>query len=220
MSGDDEIAVTTRQSSRLSRRADRVFRPPLFAQGRRRPEAARSAQSSARSRSTRGPTCGAVALLVFYFDSETLEHPIDVERVRRRSRAARITTWEDRSRCPRCRSSGRPKAAACSAATSAPTAAAASIANRRRPRRCRRISQRFEQLEARMEASILPDTAESATLKMFSPMMLELTDTLRTLQNLGLTVRDEMSAAAQPAGRPHGVPQRLRVEARRRSSRR
>ena len=82
----------------LRRRADRVLRPALLAQGGRGSQGRRSARRSARSRSTPGPTWASIALLVFYFDSETLEHPIDVDEVNDITRARRSRRGRIRSR--------------------------------------------------------------------------------------------------------------------------
>jgi hypothetical protein len=41
-----------------------------------------------------GADCGATALLLYYFDTAGLEHPIDVSRVREIA-AGVISTWED-----------------------------------------------------------------------------------------------------------------------------
>ena len=49
---------------------------------------------------------------------------------------------------------------------------------------------------------VLPEPAETVTLKLFSPRPLGLTETLRTLQNLGLTVVEELRIPlALPEGR-------------------
>src|SRR5262249_48252332 len=72
--------------------------------------------------------------------------------------------------------------------------------------------ERFEQLEAQIETHVLPHSAESATLKIYSPRVLGLSETLRTLQNLGLPVQEEMSTPLSlPEGR-RGFISRLRIE--------
>ena len=72
--------------------------------------------------------------------------------------------------------------------------------------------QRFEQLQDRLEIRILPRAAGAATVKLFSPTPLELVDTLRTLDYLGLVVREEVSVPlVLPEGR-RAFLQRLQVE--------
>ncbi|HEY7285539.1 MAG TPA: NAD-glutamate dehydrogenase domain-containing protein, partial [Vicinamibacterales bacterium] len=72
---------------------------------------------------------------------------------------------------------------------------------------------RFETLEAQIETSVRPETSETATLKLYSPGPLALTDTLRTLENLALPVREEMAIPiVLPEGRRVQL-HRLRIEA-------
>ena len=206
MSGDDEIVVTTRQSSRLSRRADRVFRPALFAQGGRRPQAGarRSVRPdlvqhlgrhAARSRcwsSISTARRSSIRSTSSEVKDDHAPHDHDVGGPGRGD--------------PRSRRSARSKAAACSAATSAPRRAAASIANRRRPRKCRRISSASNSSKRSSRRTSCRIPRNRPRSKLFSPTTLGLTDTLRTLQNLSLTVRDEMSLPLSLPDKPQGVP--------------
>src|SRR5271169_4734181 len=50
----------------------------------------------------------------------------------------------------------------------------------------------LEDLEGRLIAAVLPKSSEAASLKIYSVRPLGLTNTLRTLQNLGLSVTDEL----------------------------
>jgi glutamate dehydrogenase len=157
--------------------------------------------------------CGDAALLVFYFHEADLREEIDLDRVRRTVGEA-ITTWQDR-------------------AATALDQAFGPTEGRRLFRRYirddeqksglyREITspdevpedlQRFEQLQDRLEMRHLPGAAGSAMLKLFSPTPLELVGTLRTLAQLGLVVREEVSVPLLlPEGR-RGFLQRLHVEA-------
>jgi glutamate dehydrogenase len=51
---------------------------------------------------------------------------------------------------------------------------------------------RLESLEGRLEVGVFPRSSEKVTLKLFSPRALALTSTLRTLQNLGVNVTEEL----------------------------
>ena len=60
----------------------------------------------------------------------------------------------------------------------------------------------LEALEGRLEVRVVPRTSETVTLKLYSVRPLGLTETLRTLQNLGLTVTEELQIPlALPEGR-------------------
>jgi glutamate dehydrogenase len=211
MSGDDEIAVTTRQGTQYV--AVSIAISSLRASHRVEDElvTALSAAFGPISFHTQAD-CGPRTLLLFYFNSATLEHPIDVERIEEITRRV-ISTWPDR--------------------------VALAIENVFGPLEGRRLFVRyvkdetrsglyrestspadvpedvrvFEQLESRLEVTVKPDGSGSAILKMYSPRPLELTGTLRTLQNLGLNVHEEMSL---PLSLPEGrrcVLMRLRVGA-------
>ena len=66
---------------------------------------------------------------------------------------------------------------------------------------------------AARDRRVRPDSAETATLKIYSPRPLGLTETLRTLENLALPVREEMSIPITlPDGRRITL-ERLKVEA-------
>jgi glutamate dehydrogenase len=145
--------------------------------------------------------CGAVSLLLFYFDSSRLDHPVEAEAAKRLT-ASLVTTWEDRV-------AGHLEAAF------------GEREGRRLFRRYIRSDTRsglyreatppeevpgdvtyLEALEGRLEVALLPRSGDSAVLKLYSVKNLGLTDTLRTLQNLGLTVTDELRVPLQlPEGR-------------------
>src|SRR5262245_48358385 len=156
--------------------------------------------------------CGDTTLLVFYFSESAAREAIDLDLVRRIVEES-ITTWEVRT------------AAALDAAVG-PTEGrqlfTRYIRAEERSGLYREITtpeevpedlQRFEQMQERLEMRLLPDGAGSAIVKLFSPAPLELVDTLRTLEQLGLSVREEVSVPlVLPEGRP-GFLQRLRVQA-------
>jgi glutamate dehydrogenase len=135
--------------------------------------------------------CGSVSLLLFYFDTARLDHPIDEDAVLRIV-APLVTTWEDR--------------------------VSKALDEKFGEREGRRLFQRYvthetrsglyrevtppemvpddlrhlESLEARIEVRIVPRSADTAMLHLYSMHALELTGTLKTLENLGLEVTDEM----------------------------
>jgi glutamate dehydrogenase len=156
--------------------------------------------------------CGAVNLLLFYFDSSKLEHPVEAEEARRLV-SPLITTWEDR--------------------------VAAQLEGAYGEREGRRLFNRYvrsesrsglyreatppeevpgdikylEALEGRLEVGISPRTPETALVRLYTVKDLGLTDTLRTLHNLGLTVTDELRVPLLlPEGR-RGLLYRVGIEA-------
>ncbi len=156
--------------------------------------------------------CGAIAVLLYYFDAASLEHALDAGQIRTVT-ATVMSTWEDR-------------------AAKAFEKAFGAIEGRRLFKRYVRNESRsglyreltqpdevpddvrlFEAFEGRLEMGFLPDTAETVVLKLLSPRPLGLTETLRTLQNLGLVVVEE---ARIPLLLPEGKKawlERLKVEA-------
>jgi glutamate dehydrogenase len=155
--------------------------------------------------------CGDTALVVFYFhESEVSE--IDLERVRQVVGDV-ITTWEDRTATSLDRVFGPTEGRRLFRRYIRTEDRSGLYREITRPDEVPEDLQRFEQLQERLEIRILPGAAGSATLKLFSPTPLELVDTLRTLEHLGLVVREEVSVPlVLPEGR-RGFVQRLRVEA-------
>ena len=211
MSSDDEVAVTTRQGA--------GYRALCLAFSDIRYSHKAEEDLKRRLATTFGPIsfntwadCGVVALLIFYFDESSLERPIDVDKVRAITESV-ITTWEDQ------------------VAIELETAFGPLEGRRLYNKYVRRESRSglyrestpahetpedvrcLEQLEDRLETRIVPDAADTLTLKLFSPTALGLTDTLRTLQNLGLMVRDEMSIPLALPNNRRGFLSRLRIEA-------
>jgi glutamate dehydrogenase len=135
--------------------------------------------------------CGAAYLLLFYFDLDRLDHPVEETDVRRIVLPL-VTRWED--------------------------SVSAALEARFGEREGRRLFRRYvthetrsglyrevtppemvpedlmhlENLEARIEARIVLQTPETATLHLYSMHALGLTETLKTLEDLGLEVTDEM----------------------------
>lgn len=210
MSGDDEVVVTTRQGV--------GYQAVLIAFSDLRYSHKAEEDLKAALTEEFGPVTfntwadmGAVALLMFYLDESTLEHPVDAQQVRELAKKT-ISTWEDQ-------------------VADNLEAAFGALEGRRLFKRYIRTEtrsgiyresttpgevpedlKRFEQLDAQLETSVIPHHGDSATLKVYSPRVLGLSETLRTLQNLGLPVQEEMSTPLTlPEGRK-GFISRLKVE--------
>ncbi len=155
--------------------------------------------------------CGSVSLLLYYFDQDRLEH--FEEGAVRSIVAPLVATWEDR--------------------------VSAALAAKFGEREARRLFQRYvtretrsglyrevttpeivpddlkhlESLEERIEVRAVPRSTESIMLHLYSMHALGLTDTLKTLDNLGLEVTDEIRIPLElPEGR-NGYLYRLEVHA-------
>jgi glutamate dehydrogenase len=156
--------------------------------------------------------CGAVTLVIAYFDASRLEHPVDVETVRRITRSL-VTTWEDRVAAALEGAFGEREGRRLFARYVRSESRSGLYRESTPPEEVPEDIVRLERLEARLELGLVPRTAEVVTLKLYSPRPLGLTDTLRTLQNLGLTVTQELRIPlVLPEGRK-GWLYRLEVEA-------
>ena len=148
---------------------------------------------------------------MFYFDDAAGVEEIDLERVRHLVVDV-ITTWEDRTAAALDRAFGPTEGRRLFRRYIRIEERSGLYREITRPDEVPEDLQRFEQLQDRLEIRILPRAAGSATVKLFSPTPLELVDTLRTLEHLGLVVREEVSVPLMlPEGR-RGFLQRLRVE--------
>jgi len=156
--------------------------------------------------------CGATTLVVHYFDASSLEHPLDAARIREIT-AGVISTWEDQVARELEHAFG-------------------ALEGRRLCKRYVRAESRsglyreltppsevpddvrlFEVLEGRLELGLVPDSAERVVLKVISPRPAGLTETLRTIRNLGPTVVEEMRIPLLlPEGKKAWM-ERLRIEA-------
>jgi glutamate dehydrogenase len=134
---------------------------------------------------------GNVTLFLFYFDAAKLDRPIDPDAVQRLT-APLVTTWEDRVAAALEKEFGERE-------------------GRRLFRRYIRLESRsglyrestppeqvpddvrhLENLEGRLEIRVISRSAEVVALNLYSVRALGLTDILRTLHNIGLTVTEEL----------------------------
>ena len=210
MASDDEIAVTTRtgrgyvataiafSDTRYSRKAEEELKEALSV--------------------AFGPVsfnawadCGTVGVLVYYFASDTLEHPLEVARVRELTRRT-ILTWEDRAAIEIEKALGPAEGRRLFKKYVRTESRSGLYRETTSPEEVPEDLRHLEQLESRLEMSVLPETPEEVTLKLYSPRPFALTELLRTLQNLKLGVRQELAIPlVLPEGR-QGHLERLVVE--------
>jgi glutamate dehydrogenase len=152
----------------------------------------------------------AVSLLVFYFDAARLEQPLELDSVRRIVES-RLTTWDDRVVAALVQAVGERTGRQLFRRYEESFSGLYREATQ--PAEVVEDVQYFERLEGRLEVRVLPRSTETATLKLYSVRQLGLTETLRTLQHLGLTVTEELRVPlALPEGR-RGFLYRFDIEA-------
>jgi glutamate dehydrogenase len=211
MSSDDEIAVTLRHGRgyqavnvafsglRYSRKAEEELKTVL-------------ADAFGPISFNTWADCGTNGVLVFYFDQATLEHSIDVGKVRELTRRV-ITTWEDQTLHEIEKVFGPMEGRRLFKKYVRTETRSGIYREATKPEEVPDDLRHFELLEGRLEISVIPRTLDAVTLKLYSPRPLGLTETLRTLQNLKLSVVNELSIPLTlPDGRK-GWLARLQIEA-------
>ncbi|HSD65659.1 MAG TPA: hypothetical protein VLF95_03105, partial [Vicinamibacteria bacterium] len=156
--------------------------------------------------------CGPVTLLIFYFDSNRLEHPVDVGEARRLTEPL-VTDWEDRVAAALEDEFGDREGRRLFRRYVTPESRSGLYREVTAPEQVPADLRRLEALESRLEAGVVPKTAQTASVQLVSVRPLDLTDILKTLQNLGVTVTEELRIPLTlPEGR-HCFVYRFDVEA-------
>ena len=135
--------------------------------------------------------CGAVTLLLCYFDSSRMERPVDNDEVRRMTEGL-VTTWEDRVAAALEAALGDREGRRLFQLYIRSESRSGLYRESTPPEEVPGDVRNLENLEGRLQVGVLPRSAGTVTLKLFSPRVLALTQTLRTLQNLGVTVTEEL----------------------------
>jgi glutamate dehydrogenase len=190
MTGDDEIAVHTRKGAGYVA-LDVAFsrlRYSYTVEARLRQALAEAFGPITFSTSE---DLGAVSLLLFYFDDARLEHPVDVDEVRRLT-AELVTTWVDQAAVALEAAFGEREGRRLFHRWVREESRSGLYREATSPAEVPEDLKHLESLEGRLEVRVLPRTAETVTLKLYSVRVLGLTDILRTLQNLGLSVTEEL----------------------------
>ena len=209
--GDDEIAVAARQGTGYA--AVTV----AFSDARYSPQVEAALRSGLQE--AFGPILfsewadlGTKAIIVFYFDAAELEAPIDVEKVRVLTRQS-VTTWEDQVALELEQAYGTIEGRRLFNKYVQSESRSGLYRESTTPQEVPADLARLEALEGRLEMSVLPESAEQVTIKLFAPKPLGLTGTLRTLQNLGLPVVEELSLTLVLPDNRTGFLERLRIQA-------
>jgi glutamate dehydrogenase len=134
---------------------------------------------------------GTVTLYLFYFDGSRLDRSPDPETVRRLTLPL-VATWEDLTAAALEREFGEVEGRRLFNRYVRVETRSGIYRESTPPEQVPADIRHFEALESRLEVRVAPRSAETAALNLFSVRSLGLTDILRTLQNLGLTVTEEL----------------------------
>jgi glutamate dehydrogenase len=190
MSGDDEIAVHARKGPGYEALAIAFSRLRYSYRVEQDLSQALAHEFGPVSFST-SEDLGSVSLLLFYFDAARLEHPLDAETVRTLTQS-RITTWEDRASAALEKAFGEREGRELYRKYVTQESRSGLYREVTPPDEVPEDIRRLDELEARLEVRVVPRGATAITFKFYSVRPLALTDTLRTLQNLGLVATEEM----------------------------
>jgi glutamate dehydrogenase len=155
---------------------------------------------------------GSLSLLVFYFDAARLEHPVSTDEVQRIAESL-LTTWEDRAAAALERRFGEREGRRLFNKYVRLESRSGLYRESTPPEELPEDIRQLDLLESRLRARLIPRRADAVTLKLFSVRSLPLTDTLRILKNLGLTVTEEMRIPLTLPESRRGLLYRLEIEA-------
>jgi glutamate dehydrogenase len=136
-------------------------------------------------------SAGAVSVLIFYLDSTDLDRPLDLAEARQLA-ASLVTTWEDRTAAVLEEAFGEREGRRLLRRYVTPETRSGLYREVTPPEEVPADVRRMEELETRLDVRVVPRTAERVTVILYSIRDLDLTDILKTMQNLGLTVVEEM----------------------------
>jgi len=145
--------------------------------------------------------CGSANLLLFYFDLDRLIHPIDEEAVLKIV-STMVRNWEDKVFAELEAVFGEREGRRLFQRFVTPETRSGLYREITPPEMVPEDLRHLNQLESRLEVRIVPRSADTARLHLYSMHALGLTETLRTLDNLGFEVTDEIRIPLQlPEGR-------------------
>jgi glutamate dehydrogenase len=155
--------------------------------------------------------CGAVMVLLYYFDARKLEHELELDAVRQIT-ASMITTWEDRVSAVLEKAFGEREGRRLYERYVRRETRSGMYRESTSPEEVPEDLVQLESLEGRLVAAVRGRTSETASLKLYSNRPLGLTSTLRTLQNLGLSVTDELQIPLELPDDRRGFLYRFGIE--------
>ncbi|HEY3119057.1 MAG TPA: NAD-glutamate dehydrogenase domain-containing protein, partial [Vicinamibacteria bacterium] len=211
MSGDDEIAVHRRRGRGYEALAIAFARQRYSPKVEDDLKGVLSEQYGPISFST-AADLGAVSLILFYFESSKLERPLDPEAIRQATTPF-VTTWEDQAMTALESAFGQREGRRLFMRYVRSESRSGLYREVTPPDQVPADIRHLEELEGRLEVDVQYRASDVATLKLYSLNPLALTDTLRTLQNLGLVATEELRIPLMlPEGR-RGFLYRFETEA-------
>ena len=136
-------------------------------------------------------SAGAVSVLIFYFDSAALDHPLDMAEACRVV-VSLVTTWEDRISEELERAFGERAGRRLFRRYVISETRSGLYRAVTEPADVPADLERLERLEARLDVRVVQRTEDRVTVILYAVRSLDLTDILKTMQNLGLTVVEEL----------------------------
>jgi glutamate dehydrogenase len=134
---------------------------------------------------------GAVSVLIFYFDAERLDRDVNIDEARQLA-VSLVTTWEDRVSAALEAAFGEREGRYLFRRYVTRETRSGIYREATAPEEVPADLERLENLESRLDVRVDPRTAEQAVVILYTVRTLDLTDILKTLQNLGLTVVEEL----------------------------
>jgi glutamate dehydrogenase len=135
--------------------------------------------------------CGAATLLLFYFDTNRLEHPIDEAAVQDMV-SQLVTTWEDRVASELERTFGEREGRRLFTRFVTYETRSGLYREVTPPEMVPEDVRHLDILEERLEVRVVPHGLDFVMLHVYAMHALGLTETLKTLENLGLEATDEI----------------------------
>ncbi len=136
-------------------------------------------------------SAGAVSVLIFYFDTNRLDRSLEMSAVRHLV-VSLITTWEDRVTDELEQAFGEREGRRLLRRYVTPDTRSGLYREVTAPQDVPADLERIEELDTRLDVRVVPRAAERVTVILYSVRSLDLTDILKTMQNLGLTVVEEL----------------------------
>jgi len=144
---------------------------------------------------------GPAQVLIFYFDLDKLDHPLD-EDIALRVTEEIVTTWMDTVLFALTEAFGEREGRRLFARWVTPDTRSGIYRESTPPHEVPFDVERLELLDAELQVAVVPRTSEHATLKLYANKSLSFIETLTTLGNLGLGVTGELHILIKlPAGR-------------------
>ena len=211
ISSDDEIVTTVRRGPAYSSAQIAFSQSRWSSKTANDLEEALSRQFGPVSFSSTAD-CGATTLVVHYFDAGSLEHPLEADRIRDIT-AGVIETWEDQVARELEHAYGALEGRRLYKSYVRHESRSGLYRELTPPAEVPDDVRLFQVLEGRLELGLVADSAERVVLKVISPQPAGLTETLRTIRNLGPTVVEEMRIPLLLPEGKRAWMERLRIEA-------